>query len=173
MLESLVVAVSSLFFREITGKLFTEEQIGKITSNAVGKYFSDLFPEPEREKVAKERVEEARKSIIRASIIISEMQGELTAQGTQLDKLLTEIEEKKNLAKHYSDLATMTKDQSSALQKQMEETIRAELVSQNKKGKELRQFVSAVFWLVTLVLGAALGTYFKEIVVWVKTLIGS
>jgi hypothetical protein len=35
------------------------------------------------------------------------------------------------------------------------------------KGKRLRQFVSAAIWLVTLVLGAALGTYFKEVFAWI------
>lgn len=173
MLDTLFSAIATEFFRRITGKLFTEEQIEKVTSNAVGKYFSDLFPEPEREKVTRERVEEARNNIVKASVIICEMQEELTAQGTQLDKLLTEIKEKKNLVEHYTTLATMTTAQSSALREEMEKTIRSELIGQNERGKGLRQFVSAVFWLLTLVLGAGLGTYFKEIVVWLKTLVGA
>jgi hypothetical protein len=46
----------------------------------------------------------------------------------------------------------------------MEEALRNELVAQANKGKRLRQSASFIIWLVTLILGAALGVYFPKIV---------
>ena len=53
----------------------------------------------------------------------------------------------------------------------MEEVLRKELVAQAEKGRRLRQAVSFAIWLFTLVLGAWLGTYFKEVLPWAKALV--
>ena len=52
----------------------------------------------------------------------------------------------------------------------MEGALRQELLAQSEKDKRLRRFASAILWLVTLVLDAALGTYFKEVVHWLRTI---
>ena len=54
---------------------------------------------------------------------------------------------------------------------EMEEVLRKELVAQAEKGIRLRQAVSFAIWLFTLVLGAWLGTYFKEVLPWAKALV--
>jgi|SRR5208283_3668720 len=165
--EVIVNAVSAELFRAITGKLFTEKQIRAVSSNAVGKYFVDWFPKVGADKTARERVEEARGHIASASAIITDMQTELSAQTGHLDNLLVEIEEKKKLAERYADLAATNQQQLAAFREEMEEVLRKELIAQSEKGKRLRQVVSVAIWLVTLVLGAALGTYFKEVSAWV------
>lgn len=48
----------------------------------------------------------------------------------------------------------------------MENALRKELTEQAEKGKRIRQVISFLFWVLTLILGAALGTYFKEIIAW-------
>lgn len=170
-LSSIIDAVITELIRAVTGRLFTEEQIRSVTSHTVGKYFANWLPEPGQEKAARERVEEARSHISKASTIISAMQSELTAQTTQLDKVLLEIEEKKKLAEQYEQLAATKQEQFSAFRREMEEAIRQELVAQSENGKRVRQVASFSFWLVTLVLGAALGTYFKEVLAWLKSVL--
>ena len=154
--------------RAITGELFTKEKIQQITNHAVGRYFAEFFPEPEREAKAKQRVEEAREHIIEASKIISDMQVDLEAQNTQLDALLADIEEKKQLAEKYAKLAATNQEQFDALKDEMGEALREELVQQSEQGKTLRRVSSGIVWVLTLFLGAALGAYFKDIVVFVQ-----
>ncbi len=159
------VAVSELM-RAISGRLFTNDQISALTKGALGKYFAEFLPEPQDERTARERVEEARVHIVRASSIIAQMQEELSQQSAQLDKLLVEVEQKKQLAEQYGQLATMNQKQSAALRSELEEVLRKELLAQAEKGRRLRQIVSAAGWLVTLILGAWLGTYFKDVAAW-------
>jgi hypothetical protein len=84
--------VFAIFSRMITGRLFSEEQISAITTDAVGKYFADFFPTPKEEEDAKKKVNDAQEHIAAASEIILEMQDNLTSQNEQLTLLLGEIE---------------------------------------------------------------------------------
>ena len=173
MLNTKIIAhgIWTELIRAITGQLFTKEQINQITSHAVGKYFSEFFPEPEREAKAKERVEAARQHIIQANSIISEMQTDLDSQNAQLDSLLVDIEEKKKLAEKYSRLAATNEEKFAAFKEEMGAALKEELVQQSEEGKTLRRISSASIWFVTLLLGATLGTYFKDIVAWILTLV--
>ncbi len=163
-------AVGTELFKAATGRLFTEAQIKSVSANAIGKYFADFLPEPKDERAARERVEEARDHIAKATQIIASLQSELGTQTQQLDAVLKELEEKKQLAQQYQTLATVGQEQFAALRAQMESALRQELLAQSEKGKRLRRVASAILWLVTLVLGAALGTYFKEVVQWLRTI---
>ncbi len=150
--------------RIITGRLFTEDQIKSITSGAIGKHFADLFPATKDEQEAKDRVEAAQKHISAANSIILEMHENLESQNKSLDALLNEIEKKKKLAEHYSILAKTNQKEFSAFRKEMEESLRNELEEQAAKGRRIRQVSSAMIWLITLVIGAALGHYFENII---------
>jgi hypothetical protein len=99
------------------------------------------------------------------------MQQELSQQSTHLDQLLVEVEEKKKLAEQYGHLVATNQQQFAANLAKMEEVLRKELVAQAEKGRRLRQAVSFAIWLFTLVLGAWLGTYFKEVLAWAKALV--
>ncbi|ELB2184811.1 TPA: hypothetical protein ACVOZB_004497 [Vibrio diabolicus] len=156
--------------RTLTGQLFTEKQVQLITKHTVGRHLAEFFPEDENEKNARERVEEARVHISKAGDIISHMQAELDLQTNQLDTLLNEIELKKEQANKFAQLAATNEAKFSAFKEQMAESLKAELVAQSNEGKNLRRAASAFIWLLTLVVGAALGTYFKEIVQWLGAL---
>ncbi|MEM7245916.1 MAG: hypothetical protein AAF533_11265 [Acidobacteriota bacterium] len=158
----------STVVRVITGRLYTDEQIRAITSGAVGRYFAEFFPTPKDEFAARERADSARQHIEAASAIIRDMQEDLEAQDRELGKLLEEVEDKKQLADRYQALANTNREAFDAFRAEMEDALRKELRRQAENGKRLRQAVSAVLWLITLVLGAALGTYFKDIVAWVQ-----
>ena len=159
-------AVNAELIRAITGRLFTDAQIRQVAAHAVGKYFADFLPEPADERAARERVEEARLHISKASEIVASLQSELGTQTQQLDRVLAEIEEKKKLAERYEALAKTGQDQFAAFRAEMETALRQELTLQAEQGKTPRRLASAFLWLLTLVLGAALGAYFKEIVAW-------
>lgn len=163
----LITAVNTELIRAVTGRLFTDNQIRQVASHAVGRYFADLLPEPADERAARERVEEAQSHIAKASNIIGELQAELGTQTQQLNQVLAEIEEKKQLAMRYEALAKTGQEQFSAFKAEMEGALRQELLAQSNRGKTVRRIASALLWLVTLLLGAALGTYFKEVLAWV------
>ena len=160
--------ITTEIIRILTGRLFTQEQIRLVSKHAVGRYFADFLPEPNDERMARERVEEALEHITHASNIITQLQVELGAQTQQLDAVLREIEQKKQLATKYEELAKTGKEQFSAFRSEMEAVLRRELETQSEKGKTARKIVSALLWVVTLVLGAALGTYFKEVIDWMR-----
>ena len=169
-IDTLISAVGLELSRAVTGRLFNDDQIRAVTKSAIGKYFAELLPEPVDERTARDRVEEARLHIGKASSIITQMQQELSQQSAQLDKLLVEIEEKKQLAKKYALLAATNQQQFAAFRTEIEEVLRKELVAQAERGRRLRQAVSSAMWLLTLVLGAWLGTYFKEVLAWLWAL---
>lgn len=168
--DQLLGAVWVELFKSVTGRLFTEAQIKSLSVHTVGKYFADFLPDPKDEGAARVRVEEARDHIAKAGQIIDSLQSQLGAQAEQLDAVLKELEEKKQLAQQYQTLATVGEEQFAVLRMQMEEALRQELLAQSEKGKKLRRVASAFWWLVTLVLGAALGTYFKEVVQWLSSI---
>lgn len=168
--DTLFGAVGVELSRAITGRLFNDDQIRSVAKSAIGKYFADWLLEPADEHAAKERVEEARLHIDKASSIITQMQRELSQQSGQLDILLAEVEEKKKLAERYGHLAATNKGQSAAFRSEIEELLRKELVAQAERGRRLRQAASFAIWLFTLIVGASLGAYFKDVVAWVKVL---
>ena len=65
--ETLIRAVGLELSRAVTGRLFNDDQIRAVTKSAMGRYFADLLPEPADERTARERVEEARMHIGKAS----------------------------------------------------------------------------------------------------------
>lgn len=94
------------------------------------------------------------------------MQEDLEAQDKQLNALLKTISEKKKLADRYQTLADTNKEAFDAFRLEMEEVLRKELVEQTNTGKHIRQLATCIIWLITLIAGAALSTYFKEVLVW-------
>lgn len=164
LLNQLITAISKELVRTVSGRLFTEKEIRVFSAHAVGKYFVDWLPEPEEEKAARERVEEAREYIGKASAIITDMQADLVEQNEQLDQLLETIKDKKALAERYEQLANTNQAQFHAFRQEMEEALRQKLIEQSKNGRKLRQAASITISLFTLIAGAALGAYFKDIV---------
>lgn len=154
--------------RAITGRMFTEDQIKHLTSATVGKYFSEFFPTPKDELAAHERVEKAGEHMAAASTIIREMQQDLLEQEKKLSHLREEIDQKKQLAERYQVLAESSGKVFQAFREEMEDALRTELMQQAERGRRLRQVVSLVVWLITLLVGAGVGAYFRDIVAWVK-----
>jgi predicted RNase H-like nuclease (RuvC/YqgF family) len=165
------VEVGRALSRFLTGKLLTEEQIRTLSTKTVGKYLADWLPTTAQEAHAQERVEEARHHITQANTIISGLRHDLERQATHLEALATEIEEKKQQAERYALLASTNRTAFAALRAEMEDALRKELETQANRGKRLRQVASFILWLVTLVLGAALGAYFPQLMVWVRTVV--
>lgn len=117
-------------------------------------------------------MEIARQHINEASLIISSMQAELVNQSAELDQLLEAIDEKKQLAERYTNLAQTSAEKLSAfrMEMEMEEALRQELRRQSEKGKFTRLAASFLLWFITLILGAALGAYFREITAWLTSM---
>lgn len=152
--------------RTLTGALYTDGEIKRITRGATGKYLEEFFPATKDEQDAQNRIMSARNHIEAAGTIIRDMQDDLEAQDRQLNELLSTIDEKKKLADRYQTLAATNKEAFKAFREEMENALRNELTEQANQGKNLRQIASAIIWIVTLIVGAALGSYFKDIVTW-------
>jgi hypothetical protein len=171
MIQAVILELSRSLTRFISGKLLTEEQIKGVSANIFGKHFIGLFPPPLQEVEAKQRVELAREHINAASTIILDLQQDLASQADELEKVSKEIEEKKTLADRYAALATVNQQAVQAFRAEMEEAIRIELAVQASKGKSLRRGLTLTGWLLTLILGAALGTYFKEVIAFLRSVV--
>lgn len=164
---SLYIELVAALTRAITGSLYTDDQIKSITKGATGKYLKEFFPETKDDLDSKNRADSARNHIEAASTIIRDMQEDLEAQDKQLSTLLETITEKKKLADRYQTLADTNKEAFDAFRIEMEEALRKELVEQTNTGKRIRQLATGIIWLITLIAGAALSTYFKELLAWV------
>ncbi|MFT5646799.1 MAG: hypothetical protein ACI976_001484 [Aureispira sp.] len=169
---SLIIKLSNEFgsqlFRLITGDLFTENQINKITSTTIGKHFADFFPEPKHNLEAKKRIEVAKEHIVSANEIILDIQSELNRQDKQLTELVSDIEEKKKLAQKYNELASISENKFALFKTEMEESLKEQLELKSKEGRRMRQFVQFFIWIITLILGAVLGTFFLDIIDFIK-----
>jgi hypothetical protein len=168
MLNSIIVEAIRVISQLVTGKLLTDEQIRSISGNIVGTYVSDWFPKPKEEHEASKRVEVARAHITEATRIILDLRTDLDNQATHLDQLVAQIAEKEKLAEHYATLAQTNQAAFAPLRAEMERVLREQLVAQANKGKRLRQALSFIAWIITLILGAALGVYFPAIVAAIK-----
>lgn len=164
---SLYIELLAALTRAITGSLYTDDQIKSITKGATGKYLKEFVPETREDTFSKNRAESARNHIEAASTIIRDMQEDLEAQDKQLCTILETINEKQKLADRYQTLADTNKEAFDAFRIEMEEALRKELVEQANNGKRTRQLVTFIIWLFTLIGGAVLSTYFKDIIVWV------
>jgi hypothetical protein len=148
----------------LTSRWLTDDQIRTISSNVVGIYFADWLPTPKEEREAAERVKVAQTHIAEASSIIASLRSDLDGQAQQLSQLIADIEEKKRAAEHYAALAKTNQEAFAPMRVEMEKAIREQLIAQANKGKRMRQVASFIVWLITLVLGAALGAYFDPAV---------
>lgn len=164
----LLFQVSQILGRFVSGRLLTETQIQGVTHNVVGKYFSEWFPKPKDAIEAEKRVDEAKRHIAEANRLIGTLKADLDSQADQLQKLSADIDAKRNLAERYAAIAAANQETTAAFRAELEDALRRELSEQANRGKRLRQLVAFVVWLITLVLGAALGTYFPQIVQWVR-----
>jgi CHASE3 domain sensor protein len=166
-LVNLEMEIVGTLVRAVTGKLYTDRQIKTITSGTIGRYFAEFFPTPKEEFTSQQRAESARKHIAAAGSIIRDMQEDLDSQDRELGALVEEVAQKKQLADRYQALAHTNRQAFEAFRAEMEEALRKELQEQAQKGRRTRQALSMILWLVTLILGAGLGAYFKDIVAWV------
>ncbi len=162
-LTTLSAELVSQATRALTGQLFTEEQIKRITGHSVGKYLKELFPDNELKRTQRERIELAQGHIEEASLIMTDMRTELDAQKQTLGRSLGEIEEKKYTAENYAQLSDTNQGAVLAVRQEIETALREELVRQSKTGRGTRRVASALLWITTLVIGAALGSYFREV----------
>jgi predicted phage tail protein len=162
MLEALTLEIGRAVVRFATGKLLTDSQIKSISNNVVGAHIAGWLPTPKEELEAGRRVDAARKHINEASRIILDLQNDLEKQAVQLDELSKEIEEKKKqLADRYKVLAQTNEETFAAFKAEMEQAVRKELIAQANKGKRIRQVAAITVWVITLVVGAALGAYIQ------------
>ncbi|WP_392533044.1 hypothetical protein [Nostoc sp. C117] len=163
--NSLVSLISSEATKQlsklITGKLLTETQIESISKHVVGQYFVDWLPTSQKDAEAEQRISFAKTHITEAAKIITSLQDDLEKQVKQLDLLAKEIEEKKQTAERYAVLAKINQDDFAAMRAELEEALRNQLRAEAEQGKGIRRTVSFGSWVITLILGAALGTWFQ------------
>ena len=170
-LNDLLVELTRILTRIITGRLLTEEQIRGVTGTVVGQYFTDWFPQPKDEAEAEARVNSAKHHIAEATRIIGGLKADLDSQADQLDRLAQEIDQKRITAERYATLAATNEKAVAAFRAELEEALRSELTAQANRGKRLRQIASFTVWLFTLILGAGLGAYFPQIVQSIRSIL--
>ena len=160
--ELIVANVGQSLTQLVTGKLMTDAQIRAVTSNVVGRYFSDWFAKPKDEQLYDDRVTQARNHLSEATAIILELKDNLEKETQQLDAIAEQLKIKKAEAERYEELAKVRSEAIAAMKEELQSSLRSELEAQARKGRRLRQAIAFVVWLVTLVLGA----YVPQIIEW-------
>lgn len=169
-LNNLFLELTRIITRIITGRLLTEEQIRGVTGTVVGQYFTDWFPQPKDEAEAEKRVNSAKHHIAEATRIIGGLKVDLESQADELERLSQEIDQKRTTAERYAVMAATSEKAVAAFRLELEEALRTELTAQANRGKRLRQLASFTVWFLTLILGAALGAYFPQLVQWGRSI---
>jgi hypothetical protein len=62
-LTTITAVIAVEIVRLLTGRLFTKDEISKITSHTIGRYLTELFPKIEEGKGVEDRVSEAQAHI--------------------------------------------------------------------------------------------------------------
>ena len=101
---------------------YSSKEIDLVTEKVVSRFLSSDNA-AQRNNNTIERVEAAKDHIDNATTIITGLQTELKEQSTELDKLISEIEDKKAIAIKYSDLAKVNKQASESLRIEISETL--------------------------------------------------
>jgi hypothetical protein len=156
----------------VTGRLLSKKQIDSISSSLAGKLLANWLPQPEDQRPAQSRIEEAQKHIEGASKIVAELQNELHDQMEQLRVVAADIDAKRAKAEEYSALLKADEPTVRAMRSQMEEAVRHELQEQSSRGRRLRQVLAAIGWLLTLIIGSAVGSHWSEIEATARRLLG-
>jgi hypothetical protein len=143
--DALLSSVAESLANEVFAKLIREKVLG-----------ADEQDIRDRAKVAAARIDEA-------STIISDIQTELSARSSELDKLMGLIEERQNEAMHWGNLASVNEEMASAFTKELEKGVREQLRAELNKGKRRRQVVSLIWWIFTLLIGAIVGAIVQQL----------
>lgn len=157
MLSTVMSELLKILSQQITGRILTEQQIQSITENVIGQYFSELLPTSKRDLESQERIAAAKTHIEEATVIISGLQKDLDHQIIQLDALSQEIDERKQDVEGYRRLSEVGQEGLFVLRKEMEESIRKELLAQAEKGK----FARKVTWFSSLIIATLSGVILK------------
>lgn len=161
-IELIVANVGQSLTQLVTGKLMTDAQIRAVTSNVVGRYFSDWLAKPKDEQIYDDRVAQARNHLSEATSIILQLKDNLESETRQLDAVAEQLKIKKAEAERYEELAKIRSEAIAAMKEELQASLRSELEAQARKGRRLRQAIAFAVWLLTLVLGA----YVPQIIEW-------
>jgi hypothetical protein len=150
----------------VTGRILTDTQIRSISSSLVGQLFSDWLAEPKDQREIRQRVDAARDHMANATRILADLKSELDEKSSQLDKLAADVEAQRKKAEEYSILAQANASTVQAIRTQIEASVRQELENQTKRGRKLRQAISVSSWVISLLVGAALGAHWTKVEEW-------
>lgn len=143
----------------------TENAIASISESIAAKvskqWLADNLPSSQVDDI-RERARQAATLIEEATIIINDLQLELSDRSKELDDLTALIAQKRDDANYWANIASVNEDVAKALTKELENSVRIQLRTELDKGKTQRQVIGVLGWLVALVAGAALGGFFQE-----------
>jgi len=162
-LQALFVALKEIVRGTPFSTAFLDGVSGNLADDLIQKMKARLAYGDPRDKIMV-----AKRHMESAGAIFDELRADLDAQSKALDELVIKAEEKKKEADHYTRLASISEDAFSAYREEMERVIRVSLEEQAARGRRMRRIASGILTVTTLVVGAALGAYFKDIVAWMR-----
>jgi hypothetical protein len=117
---------------------------------------------PEEQEDVRQGAQKAREHLAQAAEILGGLQTELQERNQELERLLTEIEFKQADAEHWRQLASVNEQLASALTKEIEERVRAQIRAELDRGKTRRQIFAVISWLGTLIIGGFVGAVIQH-----------
>ena len=109
------------------------------------------------------RAQEASNHLSEAGRILGQLQGELNTKNQELQSLLSTINDRKDEASHYEQLANLNKKTADAFTKEIEKRMREQIRIELERGKTKRKIISAIVWTITLILGGVVGVLFQKL----------
>lgn len=149
------------FITFVAGASAGVKLIDKVADKIVADFFVKVEKAESKEDPAK-LIDDARNHMAAAGAIFDQLKSELDQKSVDLDTLAKQVEEKKIEAVHFSNLAGVGEAAFASFRKEMEESVQQSLQTQAKNGRLARITIT----IVTLIVGAGLGAYFKDLVTW-------
>lgn len=135
----------------------------KVADSFIKSIMDKLFPNKDQEDSIQIRTQEASNHLSEAARILGQLQSELNDRNQELQMLLTTINDRKDEASHYAELANVNKNTADAFRKETEKILREQLRIEFERDKTKRKIVSAIVWTITLLLGGIVGVLIQKL----------
>jgi len=154
------VIVSAALGPTLTNQVLTSV-VTDVAREIVDKFVRERFTESQAKDI-RDRAKEAAVRIEEASKIISELQFELQSKNAELEQLMDVVAKRQDEATHWANLANVNEELASSFTRELEKRVREQLRAELDKGKQRRQILGIISWVVTLLIGAVVGAIVQE-----------
>ncbi len=168
--RDLLVKIASIFSRNFLEK-FTDILLGPSATALITQVTTEVIVDilqgktglskAEQDDIRK-RAMQASQYLAEAGSILSDLQSELEQRNRELERLLDEINSKRDEAEHWGEIARTNEKLANALTTEIERRVRVQIRKELDRNKTRRQVVGVIVWVFTLLAGAIAGAIVQQ-----------